>query len=385
MVIAMLIPTLRTGGAERVCSLLANYWACAGHRVTVMTFEDASGDAFDLAPSVRRVVLGHAQLTSNFWTTFAKNFARIWLVRRQLRLQKADVAISFMSPANACLALSALGTPTAAVGTERTFPPAIPLGRLRELMRWALYGLLDHVVAQTRVSADWIDLRTRARQVSVIPNPVSLPLSRRPPEVSPQVWLRPGCRLVLAVGRLTVEKQFDHLIHAFASVSSSRPDWKLVVLGDGPLRASLDATIERCKADDRIFLIGAVGNVADWFNVASAYAMTSAFEGYPNSLLEALASGVPAVAYDCLAGPRDLIADGVNGLLVPPQSITGLEAALATLMDSEATRRRYAECARLTAESHALAQIAPKWEAVFEQAARTRRLRRGRADTITPH
>lgn len=372
MAIAMLIPTLRTGGAERVCSLLANHWASAGHRVTVMTFEDAASDAFDLGPTVQRVVLGHSQLTSSLWTTLTKNVARIRSVRRHLRLQRADVAISFMSPANTCLALAALRTPTAAVGTERTYPPAFPLGRLRELARWALYGLLDHVVAQTQESADWIRLHTRARQVSSIPNPVTLPLPSRPPEVGPGTWLRPGGRLVLAVGRLSAEKQFDHLIEAFAGASRARPSWQLAILGDGPLRAALGDVIRRCEADDRIRLLGAVGNVADWLSAADLYALSSAFEGYPNSLLEALASGVPAVAYDCQTGPRELIADGVNGLLIQPPSITGLETALAMLMDNENTRQRLAVHARLAAQSHALSQIAPKWEAVFVQAIRAR-------------
>jgi glycosyltransferase involved in cell wall biosynthesis len=383
MVIAMLIPTLRTGGAERVCTLLANHWALAGHRVTVMTFEDEGSDAFDLGPSVQRVVLGYSQLTSSLWATLRKNVARIRAVRRQLQRQRADVAISFMSPANTCLALAALGTHTAAVGTERTFPPAVPLGRLRELARWALYGLLDHVVAQTRESADWVRSYTRARQVSSIPNPVTLPLPRRPPEICPGTWLRPGSRLVLAVGRLSAEKQFDHLIEAFASASRSRPSWQLAILGDGPLRAALAEEIRLCKADDRILLLGAIGNVDDWLSAADIYALSSAFEGYPNSLLEALASGVPAVAYDCQTGPRELIANGVNGILIQPPSITGLEAALALLMDDEATRQRLAVDARLAAQSHALSQIAPKWEAVFVQAVRARRLGGGGASAMS--
>lgn len=380
--IAMLIPTLRMGGAERVCSLLANHWAAAGHRVTVMTFEDASSDAFDLLPSVQRVVLGHSQLTSSLWTTLKKNVARVRSVRRELRTRHLDVAVSFMSPANTCLALAAMGLPTAAVGTERTYPPAVPLGRLRERARWALYGLLDHVVAQTNDSAEWVRLHTKAPQVSAIPNPVTLPLARRPPVLSPNAWLKPGARLLLAVGRLSTEKQFDHLIQAFARVGSNRPDWQLAILGDGPQRSALDETIRQSNAVHRIALVGSVGNVADWLDAAHLYAMTSAFEGYPNSLLEALACGVPAIAYDCKTGPRELIIHGVNGLLVQPPSLAGLESALATLMDDASARARYSEQARGVAQSHAVAQIAQKWEAVFAQAADARRRHSKRSSTM---
>lgn len=371
--IAFLIPSLRTGGAERVCALLANHWADRGHRVTVMTFEDADDDAFELAPLVERVIVGQSTLTSTFWPTVKKNLARMIFVRRRLRERRVDLAISFMSPANICLALAAVWTSTAAIGTERTFPPATPLGPLRERLRWALYGLLDHVVAQTRESADWIRHNTRARAVSAIPNPIVLPLMRRQPVVAPSDWVRPGNRLLLALGRLSVEKQFDQLIQAFCHASETITGWQLVILGDGPMHEHLRDTVRRSDLGDRAALPGAVGNVADWLNSASIYAMTSAFEGYPNSLLEALASGVPAVAYDCRTGPRELISDGINGFLVPPNSISGLAERLTILMKDEPMRQRFAAQAKLTTYGHSLAKIAPQWEEVFDSALLVRR------------
>lgn len=375
--IAFLIPSLRTGGAERVCALLANHWAARGHQVTVMTFEDAGDDAFELVPQIERVIVGQSTLTSTVWRTLKKNIARVSFVRRQLRNRKVDVAVSFMSPANVCLALAALGSLTAAIGTERTFPPAIPLGPLRERLRWVLYGLLDHVVAQTRDSADWLRHNTRAQAVSAIPNPLVLPLTTRQPVVAPHDWLRPGNRLVLAFGRLSVEKQFDQLVSAFCHASEHMTGWQLVILGDGPMREQLHETVRRNGLGNLVALPGAVGNVADWLQVASIYALTSAFEGYPNSLLEALASGVPAVAYDCRTGPRELIIDGVNGFLVPPNSLGNLAARLTTLMNDEPLRRRFAERAKSTADSHSLAQIAPQWEEVFNSALLGRRGRLG--------
>ena len=379
--IAFVIPTLRTGGAERVCTLLANHWAARGHQVILLTFEDDRSDAFTLAPEVERIVIGHSALTNTVWQTLKKNLARVREVRRHLRQRNVDVAISFMSPANACLALAALGTHTSAVGTERTFPPAIPLGWLRERMRWALYGLLDHVVAQTNESADWLRQHTRAKHVSAIANPVVLPLSTHQPVLNPQDWPCAGNRLVLAYGRLSVEKQFDHLIHAFADASENKQGWQLAILGDGPMREQLLETAHQRGIANGVSMPGTVGNIADWLQVTSLYALTSSFEGYPNSLLEALASGVPAIAYDCRTGPRELIVDGANGFLVTPNAVATFAARLATLMDDEPMRRRFADQARATATDHSLAQIAPQWESVFEGGSRLRCVRQPNSGT----
>jgi glycosyltransferase involved in cell wall biosynthesis len=378
--IGLLIPTLQSGGAERVCSLLANHWARAGHHVTLMTFSDPASDAFVVSPFVNRVVLGGSNLTTGVWRTAAKNLARLRAVRGQIQESELDVTLSFMSVSNTLLALAGRGLSTACIGAERTYPPAMPLPKLAEWARWGLYGWLDAVVGLTDDSGRWLEKNTRAKTVAVIPNPVELPLESSAPFVDPKAVRCPGSRLMLAVGRLSEEKQFGDLIRAFCKVSeklmslASPLPWQLIILGEGPQRATLLKLIEQLGAQGTVLLPGRAGNVADWYVGADAFALTSSFEGYPNGLLEALAHGVPSVAFDCLTGPRELIRDGVNGLLVKPNSALDLEAALGRVMSDSSLRAQLARQSEMTVNAHAIDGISKRWEAVFAQAMASRGL-----------
>jgi glycosyltransferase involved in cell wall biosynthesis len=382
--IGLLIHSLLPGGAERVCSLLASHWAQQGHAVTLMTYASPDTDAYAVSPAVQRVVIGGEQLSPNRWHSLRKNTLRVRRVRRQMQTSRMDVAVSFMSVSNSCLAVAGLGTGVVCIGSERTYPPAMALTRLGELARWALYGWLDAVVAQTEDAAQWLRQHTRARKVAAIANPVCLPLPGQEPRLEPSAWRRVGAPLLLAVGRLSEEKRFDVLLRAFAqarvastgathhgsgeTVNSSTPaSWQLALIGEGPEREMLQNLVTELGLQDHVLMPGRAGNVADWYAAADAFALTSRFEGYPNALLEALASGVPAVACDCLTGPRELIQDGVNGLLVAPDSPSELTDALARVMADPALRQRLSGQAHLTVDSHTIERIGARWEAVFTQ------------------
>jgi glycosyltransferase involved in cell wall biosynthesis len=377
--ICLLIPTLESGGAERVCSSLASHWARSGHHVTLMTFSEPSTDVFAVSPFVNRVVLSGAEVTSGWWSTGTKNVSRLLALRAQLVQSKADVGLSFMSVPNVLMAIAGLGLATACIGAERTYPAAVTLPKLAEWSRWVAYGWLDTVVGLTDESAGWLQKHTLAKAVAVIPNPVVLPLTSGLPSCDPQQLCLADSHLLLAAGRLSSEKNFENLIRAFATASrdlnsrdlTSHPagkPWQLVIVGEGPLRPTLEALIEELGVQERVLLPGRVGNMADWYSAADAFAMTSAFEGYPNALLEALAHGVPAVACDCLTGPSELIHDGINGLLVPPDSALDLQAALSRLMGDGELRASMANRADITVQAHAIEGISDRWEAVFSRA-----------------
>jgi glycosyltransferase involved in cell wall biosynthesis len=373
--IGLLVPSLEMGGAERVASTLANRWAQLGHQVTLMTFSDPSSDAFELVSAVRRVVIGGAQVSTCFLPALRKNALRWHRVRQQLLKSQLDVALSFLNVPNSCLALAGLGTPTVCIGSERSYPPAEIFSAAEKWARWWMYGCLDAVVAQTEDTAAWLRLHTRAKTVAAIPNPVQLPLPSTQPRVDPQQWLQPDAPVMLAVGRLNEGKRFDMLLRAFAQACAGQHGtqrWQLAILGDGPLHASLLELVNSLGLQGRVCLPGRVGNVGDWLARADAFAMTSRYEGYPNALLEALASGVPAVACDVLTGPRELIQHGVNGLLVsahsPDAVHEALTVALRQMMSNDLMRSQMADQAHQTEHQHAMATIGARWEAVFAQA-----------------
>jgi glycosyltransferase involved in cell wall biosynthesis len=116
----------------------------------------------------------------------------------------------------------------------------------------------------------------------------------------------------------------------------------------------------------RINMPGTVGNVGDWYEAADLYVLTSLFEGFPNSLLEAMAYGLPAVSVDCDAGPRDIVRHGVDGLLVPQDNPAALVNALQRLMDDNRLRDTYAAKAVEVRQRFSILSMVSQWQRLFE-------------------
>jgi glycosyltransferase involved in cell wall biosynthesis len=167
------------------------------------------------------------------------------------------------------------------------------------------------------------------------------------------------------VGRLVPQKGFDLLIPAFAASAHRFPQWELVIVGDGPARAGLQAQIAAFGLTDRVFLPGRAGNIGAWYERAHAYVLPSRFEGMPNVLLEAMSHGLPVISFDCETGPGEIIRHGVDGLLVPPQDIKALAEAMAMLMGDDELRQQLGAGAVETRLRYALPTIEAQWRSLL--------------------
>jgi glycosyltransferase involved in cell wall biosynthesis len=360
------IHSLENGGAERVVANLANYWASVGWRLTVVTVAPAASDFYVLDPAVERISLDLAGGHRNLLSGFIRTVRRVRALRRVLQSVKPDIALSAINSANVVLSLAAHGLPgICTIGSEHIFPPRAPLGIIWETMRSRAYAHLEAVVALTPECADWLASNSHARRVVVIPNPVSWPLPSQKPQVAPEGFCAPGRRILMGVGRLSEQKNFSVLIDIFAGLAPCHPGWDLVIVGDGPLRQELQEQVRSAGLEGRVFLPGRAGNVGDWYACASLYAMSSDFEGFPNTLVEAMAYGLPAVSFDCDTGPRDIIRHGVDGLLVAPGDRQGMQSALDRLMGDEALRSEFAARAYQVRDRFSMGKIAGMWEELF--------------------
>jgi glycosyltransferase involved in cell wall biosynthesis len=185
------------------------------------------------------------------------------------------------------------------IGAERTYPPFSELSPVWRVARPLAYGRLNAVVAQTEQAAVWLRTRTLARRIEVINNPL-IEGGRAGPVVDPGVL--PGeARVLLAVGRLSAEKQYEALIGAFDRLASSRPDWRLVILGEGPQRDLLEQRRGAAVHGDRVHLLGRVANVDEWSARAQLFVMSSRFEGFPNACWRPTVPG--RLAFRSIASP----------------------------------------------------------------------------------
>jgi glycosyltransferase involved in cell wall biosynthesis len=362
MKLLIYVHSLENGGAERVVANLANHWASIGWQLIIVTVAPRTSDFYALDPAIGRVSLGMTDGSEDLLAGALRTVHRVRALRRILRSVRPDVALAAMQTASVILALAASGLPgVLTLGSEHNFPAKAPLGLARDTLRRLAYGRLGAVVGLTTECAAWLKANTRARCVPVIPNPVCWPLAEQEPRVDPGSCCRDGRRVLLGVGRLSEEKNFATLIDVFRRLAARHPGWDLVILGEGPMRDALAGQVSAAGLAGRVFLPGRVGNVGVWYARADLYAMSSHFEGFPNTLVEAMASGLPAVSVDCDTGPRDIIRHDVDGYLVAPGDTDGMAAFLDRLMGSDDVRSMFAARAIEVRERFSMQKIASMW------------------------
>jgi GalNAc-alpha-(1->4)-GalNAc-alpha-(1->3)-diNAcBac-PP-undecaprenol alpha-1,4-N-acetyl-D-galactosaminyltransferase len=197
----------------------------------------------------------------------------------------------------------------------------------------------------------------------VLPNPVAIPESE-----TIQSQLYTDDRHLLAIGKLIPQKGFDLLIQAFAQVCDAHPEWTLTILGEGEMRRELEGLCTELKLEDRVFMPGTIKNIDAHLRKADIFALTSRFEGFPVTLCEAMACGVPVIAADCLSGPREIIHNGIDGMLVVPENVDALAVGLDQLMSDPGKRQYFSHHAPKVLDRFGVDPIMAMWQKALKQA-----------------
>ncbi|MCG2577108.1 glycosyltransferase family 4 protein [Dechloromonas sp. XY25] len=364
MNIVFMVSTMHTGGAERVAANLVNNWSKQGHHVTLVATYSGRGEChYVIESGVKMVYLSDLVVEGPF--IYLRRFIAL---RRFIIGCKPDIVVSFLPNVNVAAILASFGLNIPVVVSERIHPPQMPIGWFWGLLRRITYPLAKQVVVQSRETLGWLRASIPRAEGVIIQNPIDFPLIFSEPEVAVEKYIPPGRKMLLAVGRLDPQKQFKCLISAFARLADKFPDWVLIILGEGHEHDSLAKLVLSLGLDNRVFFPGRVGNVGSWYQSADIYVMSSRFEGFPNTLLEAMAYGCPVVSFDCDTGPRDLIIDEINGLLVKPVGDeTALLGALDRLMGDSGLRVRLGEAATEVQGAFKLERISEQWLALFHR------------------
>lgn len=363
--ILFLVSSMQGGGAERVAALLCNHWAEQEHSVTLMPTFSGRGEC--LYPLDERVKLDYlADWVGSTRRSALNKIRRLLALRRAMRQIAPDVVVSFLSPVNVAAIMAAVGLRVPVIVSERIYPPSMPLGWVLFLLRRLTYPAAHGVVLQTGQAMHWLSTSIPSAKGTVIANPVVWPLPVGEPKIQPDAVVPVSRQVLLTVGRLDRQKGFDLLLQAFNQCVKTRPHWDLVILGEGNERAVLESLRTELRLDGRVYMPGRVGNLSDWYERADLFVMSSRFEGFPNTLLEAMAHGLPATSFDCETGPRDIIRHETDGLLVAPESGTeGLVASLSRLMDDAIMRQAMAQRAVEVRERFSIERVSALWSAVL--------------------
>lgn len=366
MKILFFVGSMNAGGAERVAAELANAWAQRGDQVCLVpTFLGTTDSFYDLDSQVQFRPLSQQV----GWFPPGLTPLRKWrAIRKIYKDFQPDVVVSFLTNVNVNVLVALKGMATPVLVCERTNPVFSQSAdkRLKKL-RSKLYPRAARVVLQTEDAAEaFAKLEPQLGAMAVVPNPIAADLAQLP--LAAEVEKTEACQLV-AMGRLVPAKQFEQLIQAFAMVAEQHPEWTLHIYGEGPERAKLEQRAELAGLEDRVFLPGKT--TTPWQSLAQAqlFALTSAYEGFPNVLLEAMTLGLPCVTVDCPSGPKELSANGHDAVLVPLDDPAALEQALSELMADSRLRGLLGQRAAVSVrERFGMKQVLEQWDQIFEQA-----------------
>jgi glycosyltransferase involved in cell wall biosynthesis len=326
------------GGLSHAMVNLINAVAAEGQAVDVLLHATNVPALADLDPGVRVVKLGRTG-----------TLRQVLAVRRYLRRERPIALLCNREPANRIATLARLISDTQIPMVFRVgMPISVALARRhvvkrvlrRSTMRFC-YRCADGIIANARDVATDIEniLKIAKEKITVINNPTASPaLLDQARDAPAHPWFEDGGPpVIVGVGRLARQKDFPTLIRAFARLRDKRP-CRLVILGEGKDRAALEVLVRELDLEGAVALPGWVDNPFACMARASLFVLSSAWEGLPNVLIQALALGCPVVSTDCPGGSREILAGGRYGPLVPVGDVGALARAMAAVLDAPLTR-----------------------------------------------
>jgi glycosyltransferase involved in cell wall biosynthesis len=352
------------GGAERVLAAIASGFSERGHEVALLSFDPPGGASYyPLRSDINRFELGIGDTTgpSNLITTAR----RISAMRSVIQDYAPDLVVGFMHSMFLPLALSLAGLRIPLIASEHIVYQHYAD---RGLQRGLLWLLLKQSAVMLCVSEEARSSYPKSfhNRIEVVPNPVTIAIEGRAHVLAPSRQRK----LLLSIGRLDSQKDHATLVNAFSRIAERHVDWDLRIVGEGPLRRSLEQEIARLGLETRVTLPGSTRAVSSEYLNAQLFVLPSRYESFSLTTAEALAHGLPVIAFSDCPGIGHLIKSGENGVLVTAERprVEPLADALDSLMRDQELRKRLALGAQPLPE-YSLDGVLSRWEDICAEVA----------------
>jgi len=333
----LVIPSLQAGGMERVMSELAGHFASKKDVEVHLILFGITRQLFYSVPDC--VIIYKPSFEFNTSRRFISTIKTLLFLRKTIRRVEPDTMLSFGEYWNNFFLLSTLGLRYPKYISDRSQPDK-SLGKVQDFLKHWLYPKATGLILQTEKAEEIYLRKNRHENIAVIGNPI-----REFKVVGHEIEKE---KIVLMVGRLIKSKHQDKLIEIFAK--TDQPDWKLVIVGYDHLKQQ---NMERLKKltkelgiENQVVFTGKQDNVEEIYHRSSIFAFTSSSEGFPNVIGEAMVAGLPVVAFDCVAGPSEMINDGENGFLISLFDSAEFVKKLSLLMRDEKLRVEFGNNAK---------------------------------------
>ncbi|HEN3281111.1 TPA: glycosyltransferase family 4 protein [Yersinia enterocolitica] len=344
-----------TGGTERVSLALANYLVKQGYQVVIISLSGNKPPKFPVDESIKLVSLFDEK--RRFSLAY---FSVIFRLRRILINESIDVLIDVDTMLALFSTTALLGTKIKHISWEHfNYKNNLNI-RSRKLARKIAARYADVVVTLTERDREyWLVENKYPERIISIPNPI--------PFEPKDKLIKKNSKAILALGRLTHIKGFDLLLDIWAKVEETNNSWELIIAGDGEDKKFLLDKIKILNLKN-VKLLPATPHVSDLYDQSGIYVMTSRFEGFPMVLLEAKASGLPIIAYDCDTGPSELIINNEDGFLIPFSDSNAFARQLILLMNDDDLRESMSLRSLKNAEKYKIeVAIGDKWKSLIEK------------------
>lgn len=318
---------MTNGGAQRVLSSLVNEWRKNNNEV--MIIQTRPGTYSDSYALDRGADIINLKVRGNELVDCILNVPSLIKI---LRKYKDATVVAFLNSCITLVGLASFFVPNRIIFSERNDPDQYPTKRIKRNIRDMMFRRADVCVFQTEDARNHFHKKVQNKGV-IIPNPVN---DRLPDRYQGQREKK-----IVAVGRLSKQKNFPLLIKAFTEVHKKYPEYKLLIYGNDEGEGdNLRKLINELYLDSSVILMGFCSDIYGAINNATMYVSSSDYEGISNSMIEALGLGLPTICTDCpVGGARQMIHNGVNGILVPINDQGALVNAMLRIIED----RKFAE------------------------------------------
>ena len=320
--IAFVIGGLTSGGAERVICTIANY-VCLDYNVYIFPLVKTK-IAYSFNSSI---IVEPCRETENL--SFLDNFKIISNLSKKIKIYNIDLVLSFITNSNIISIIASKIKNVPIIISERNYPEKEQIKLIWKILRTLTYPLADELVVQTSLIKRYFEKTINSTKISVIPNPLPFEFKAFQSNLVKE-------KIVLNVGRLEDQKNQKFLIDAFSKIKFK--DWRLQIVGNGSLKTKLMDRIKKLNLTGQVEILPSTKDIISVYKRASIFAFCSHYEGFPNSLMEAMHMGLPCISTDCPTGPAELIDNGVNGLLIPMNDLSKMVEKLNFLIKNENER-----------------------------------------------
>lgn len=307
-------------GAERVIAQLSNYFAAQGKQCNIITLNDDEV-FYKLDPRISVLPVGQKHENK-----LLDKLLRYRQVRKMVLQQNPDLVLSMPEEIGVYVLLALLGTGIPVYVSERNNPWVMPDVKVTRILRKLMYPTAKGLIFQTEMAKSFFPESIQKKGI-VLKNPVDA-------QRIPAQYCGQREKVIVGAGRLSEQKNMPLLLKAFARFSPKYPEYRLRIFGEGELRQELTDLAHDLDIAEKVELPGRSSALLEKMNSAAMFVLSSDYEGMPNVLLEAMCMGMPAISTNCPSGgPKELIEDGVNGLLVNVGDESALSEAMERMAD----------------------------------------------------